>query len=115
MRLIALLVSTFFVPAYGFTYVFSNKTSKTITVTAKLRSLQKGIPGQVICHVTVPGNQSVSCDSGNQCPEVLHVVIQDALQGQTFNIQACQNTEFIFSQTKYTSLGTVSLEEKAIK
>lgn len=116
MRLtIALLASTVFVQTYGFTYVFSNKISKAITITAKLRSLKKGIPGQVICQVTVPGNQSVSCDSGNQCPEVLHVIIQDALQGQTFNIKACQNTEFIFGQSKYTSLDMVSLEEKAIK
>lgn len=116
MCFLMLLMLTFSWSCYGWTYTFSNKTAKPITVTANLRSLKKGTSGQVICQVTIPANQSQSCDTGNQCVQVLHVIQQGALQGQTFNLDsACQNMEFTFGQSQYSSLGMFSLEKKIVQ
>lgn len=116
MRFIMLLMITCYWSCYGWTYIFSNKTNKALTVTATLRSLKKGTSGQVVCQVTVPAQQSQSCDTGNQCAQVLHVTQEGALQGNTFNIDpACQNMEFSFGQSRYSSLGMVSLEKTIVK
>jgi len=111
-----LLASTLYSATYGWTYTFINKTKKTITVTAKLRSLKKGTPGQALCQATVLPGQSQPCDTGDQCAQVLFVMQEGALQGQTFNLESsCHNMEYTFGESQYGSLGMVTITQRIIK